>query len=330
VVTYIESNAEVHQELENDFRKYWKYRKSLQRTTFLKHKTPLQARPIVNPASNSAPNDFFEIHPEKIADSLHGLMELFLSDGWYRVDENFKNFYMTLLATHVSRRCRAGLLTDRTVYSQLSNTIKLDAQFSSPIVRGHFTSDSEASSLNHLAQGVLVSLALEGIQIHSNTPVEQILKFRERHNSELGRFRRKIAELAEIISSTESDSLEAFLQCIQDTYINEVSPEVSSLKEELNHTGIKWRIGELLTLVLPVVASPFLNSIGVPLPVSSGVSAGGVATAFIAKYNIEKYKLLKENSFSYLLKSRKEFHYKGIHRDSTKLRIPPPLLNITL
>ncbi len=281
---------------------------------------------IPSSKGNLFPGDnFFEIHPEKVADSLHDLMRPFLNDGWYRVDENFKNFYMTLLATHVSRTCRAGLLTDRTVNSQLSNAVKLDAQFSHSIVREHLTNDSERTGIKNLAEGALVSLALEGIRINPNTPVEQILKFREKYNSGLGRFRRRIADLSEIISSTESDSFEAYLQSIRDTYLNEISPEVSSLKEELNQSGINGRIGDLLTIVIPVSAAPLLNYLGIS-PILSLLSTASLSVvAYAMKYNAEKAKILRENSFSYLLRSKKVFYYKSIRGDNAGLQIPRPL-----
>ncbi len=322
---YVEPDEGVTQELKSDLRKYLKSRQAMR---LLQRKNYIKPVTIANPSSkgNLFPGDnFFEIHPEKVADSLHDLMRPFLNDGWYRVDENFKNFYMTLLATHVSRTCRAGLLTDRTVNSQLSNAVKLDAQFSHSIVREHLTNDSERTGIKNLAEGALVSLALEGIRINPNTPVEQILKFREKYNSGLGRFRRRIADLSEIISSTESDSFEAYLQSIRDTYLNEISPEVSSLKEELNQSGINGRIGDLLTIVIPVSAAPLLNYLGIS-PILSLLSTASLSVvAYAMKYNAEKAKILRENSFSYLLRSKKVFYYKSIRGDNAGLQIPRPL-----
>ncbi len=322
---YVEADEGATQELKNDLKKYMKSRQGMR---LLQRKNNVKPVTIANPSSkgNLFPgDDFFEIHPEKVADSLHDLMRPFLKDGWYRVDENFKNFYMTLLATHVSRTCRAGLLTDRTFNSQLSNAVKLDAQFSHPIVREYLTNDSERTAIKSLAQGALVSLALEGIQINPNTPVEQILKFREKYNSGLGRFRHRIAELSEVISSTESASFEAFLQSIRDTYLNKICPEVSSLKEELNQSGIKWKIGDLLTVVIPVSAAPLLNYMGISPLLSLLSTAGLSVVAFAMKYNAEKAKILRENSFSYLLRSKKMFYHKRMHGDSAGMQIPCPL-----
>jgi len=100
---------------------------------------------------------------------------------------------------------------------------------------------------------------------------------------------------------------------------------VSSLKEELNQSGINGRIGDLLTIVIPVSAAPLLNYLGIS-PILSLLSTASLSVvAYAMKYNAEKAKILRENSFSYLLRSKKVFYYKSIRGDNAGLQIPRPL-----
>ena len=80
---------------------------------------------------------------------------------------------------------------------------------------------------------------LEGIQIDPETSVKEIVKFREKHKDELGRFRTEIAELNKATSSEMP--LEAFYQRLEDINTNQVQPAINSLKKALKiDSKIKW------------------------------------------------------------------------------------------
>ena len=83
-----------------------------------------------------------------------------------------------------------------------------------------------------LAQGLLVELMMEKISIAPETPIDQIIQYREKHSSELGRFRTLVGKLT---SDLPDDApLEAMQQHVSDLYLNEVAPSVDDLKKKLN------------------------------------------------------------------------------------------------
>jgi hypothetical protein len=258
--------------------------------------------------------ELVEIHPDKLPYEIrYRLQHAFNAErrDWISVDVRFANFYMTLLATRLSEKIGAGLLSDTSANNKLANAVKLDAKLSIPRRRYGYEYDEYMHYKEmplSLAQGALANLIFERIQIDHETPVKKRLEFRKDHADELRRFRTKIAELTKAISSNQP--LDALRQQVEDIYINEVKPAISSLKEGLSDSKIKWVTENFLKVSFFSTSSTSvpLALLGWTVPYALLVGIGVSLTASAILYNREKAERLRQNPFSYLLAAEKEFH----------------------
>jgi hypothetical protein len=252
------------------------------------------------------------LHSDKLADEISFRMSQKIfspkSGKWLMVDPRFADFYMTLLATHLSGKIGAGLLTDSATNNKLATTVRLNAN---PVTLAYLRRDSR-DILNRimrrsLAQGMLADLILERINIPRDTPIRKILKFRSQYQNELGRFRTKIDKLTNAISTNQP--LEAIRQNIEDIYINEVKPALSSLKEGLKDCEIKWATKDILKIACVSTGSTAipLLLLGLAVPQALLAQAGVSLTLSAILYNRKKAKLLRENPYSYLLAVKEKF-----------------------
>ncbi|WP_306590544.1 DUF6236 family protein [Geothrix sp. 21YS21S-4] len=261
-----------------------------------------------------------DIHSEKLPYEIrHMLRDLTESSNrggdWLRVDERLANFYMTLLATRLSERVGARLVTSLAAADRLAVRARLDAQLNGAIPwgvhsHGRHRREYEAfgprhSMPRHLAPGMLANLAIERIGVAPDTPIDRLIEFRERHRDELAQFRTKIEQLA---TSVEQDlPVEALGQHIMDLYTGEVVPAISNLRAALGGRKIKWLSGGLQQVTfLSASSSTMLVMAGLtgPKALLAGVGISLVATGVI--YNADKQESLRNNPFTYLLSIDRE------------------------
>ncbi len=224
---------------------------------------------------------------------------------WVSVDIRFANFYMTLLAARLSERIGAGLLTNIAASNKLATAVRLDAHLPS-LRRRAYGYMLERDLPVSLAQGVLTDLIFEKIQIAPDTSVKKILNFRNDHADELGRFRTKIAELTQVISSNQP--IERLHQQVTDIYLNEVQPAIQSLKDGLTGKRIKWASENFLKIAFFSTTSVPLALLGLSVPYALLAGAGISLTASAILYNREKTDDLKQNPFAFVLTAEKAFH----------------------
>lgn len=240
--------------------------------------------------------ELVRIHPDKLPHEIKSRITSRFEGAWMHVDSRFADFYMTLLASRLSEKIGGGLLTDNAMYNKLATAARLDANLS-------------LRNIPHLlTQGTLADLILERVTIDPNTPVEKILDFRKEYSNELGRFRTKIDELTNTVSSDQSS--DALRQKIKDIHINEVQPAIASLKEGLNDVKIKWATDNLLKVSFfsESATSIPLALLGLSVPQALFAGIGVSLTASTILYNHEKAKTLRENPFSYVLAAESTFN----------------------
>jgi hypothetical protein len=151
-----------------------------------------------------------------------------------------------------------------------------------------------------LAPALLADLTLQRIAVNPNTPVENILRFREEHKGELGRFRTKVADLTKSIDGELP--LAALQQRVSDIYSNEVGPAIDELKDSLSSSKIKWAMESFLkTSMLSVPTGGAMVAFGLSMPYALLAGAGISLTVSAVLYNFEKQQEMRRNPFSYLL-----------------------------
>jgi len=151
-----------------------------------------------------------------------------------------------------------------------------------------------------LAPALLADLTLQRISVNPETSVDSILRFREDHRSELGRFRTKIADLTRSIE--EDLPLAALQQEVADIHSNEVMPAIDELKDCLRSSKKKWAVESFLkTSMLSVSGGGVMVALGLAIPHALLACAGVSLTVSAVLYNCERRQEIRKNPFSYLL-----------------------------
>jgi len=274
--------------------------------------------PRANIHTNKIPislQELSRIHPDKLPNIIRRKIDnpnlLDNRDGeWFYVDYRFADYYMTLLATHLSDRIGAGLLTDTSANNTLAVSAKLDSNLSGVIAerqqQENVANGYRSIVPSTLAQGMLVNLIIEKINIAPNTSIPKLLKFREDNVLALGRFRSEIGTLTQAISSDLP--AEHLQQAISDIYINNVSPAIGALKEGLSALGIKWFVDDYINIVfLDTSITSMMYILGLSVPQALLAGAGISLTSSVIRYNLEKRQTLRNNPFTYVMAAKRAF-----------------------
>ena len=256
------------------------------------------------------------IHPSKLPHEIrHMLRRNFTqspqgNDERVTVSEGFANFYMTLLASRLSERVGASLLTPLPAADKLALMARFDAQLDGLIPwdwddrpmrwREYDAVGPRRRMPRVLAPGLLASLAIDRIGIAPDTPVDSLIEFREQHRNELAAFRAKVEQLA---TAVEDDlPIEALRQRITDIHANEVVPAFAVLKAALEGRRIRWMADGLLKIsFLSAGSSTILMVAGLTVPAALLASAGISLIATGIMYNADKRESLRANPYTYLL-----------------------------
>lgn len=268
---------------------------------------------------------FADIHPEKlpyrVRDELRHLFRDSNRDGsWLTVDTGFADYYMTLLASKLSERTGASLVTDNSMANDLAVAIHLDAPLGQRAgqtigeewhVRRHRHRDYAAYGSRRrypaaVAEGLLANLAISKINIAEQTPIQDLIDFKRKYSDEFGRFHKAVHDLC---SGIEGDvPVEALQERISTIYRNELEPSLNSLKAALDGKKIKWKAEGLMKLAFMSASSySALALAGLSTPVALLAGAGISLTAMGVLHNIEKRDRIRNDPFAYLLSAEREF-----------------------
>lgn len=268
---------------------------------------------------------FADIHPEKlpyrVRDELRHLFRDSNRDGgWLTVDGGFADFYMTLLASKLSERTGASLVTDNSMANDLAVAIHLDAPLGQKAGetlgdewhgRRHRRRDYDAFGPRRrhpsaVAEGLLANLAISKINISEQTPIQDLIDFKRKYSDEFGRFHKAIHDLC---SGIEGDiPVEALQERVGTIYRNDVEPSLNSLKAALDGKKIKWKAEGLMKLAFMSASSySALAVAGLSTPIALLAGAGISLTAMGVLHNIEKREQIRNDPFAYLLSAERDF-----------------------
>lgn len=218
--------------------------------------------------------------------------------GWVRIPVAFGEYYMTLLATHLARSEGKSLLTDVVTAGDLATKAVLG--------NPQATSGHGRQVPAGIAEGVLASLILRTVNVGPSTSVKKLLKFREKHRSELGRFRGASRRLVEGLQSNVGAN--ALSSHINTLYTDEVLPAIEDLRGRLRDSRITCGFNNLKISTL-MSASP--TALGVAL---SGTALGpfalvaGVGLSVVmgyANYSVQRRGMLRGSPFSYIISAQR-------------------------
>ncbi|MDX2181180.1 MAG: DUF6236 family protein [Bryobacteraceae bacterium] len=275
----------------------------------------LRQSDLIHPEKLPELRELVSMHPEKFPYELqHQLQRMFLGrEGeWVRVNRPFARFYMTMLATELAESHGIALLTDLPASDRLAVNVRLDSKLGIPNIRfgdphwHRYGRDwlHERLVPGSLAPALLADLTLQKIAINPDTSVDDLLRFREDHKDQLGRFRTKMAELTKSINGELT--IEALQQGVADIYANEVKPTISEIKDCLSASNIKWVLENFLkTSMLSVPAA--LQGFGLSIPHALLAGAGISLTVSAVLYNLQRREDLRKNPYSYLMEAEAHF-----------------------
>ncbi len=251
-------------------------------------------------------DEFFRIHPDKLAVEIQEFMMGNFEEGNFKFDSRFAAFYMTLLANKLCENRGVSLIAADSSCSNLSDTYKLGNKDSSKMLEYYFKHPGQKTQGPALAEGLLTNLIIDNIQLKNNNSFDDILNFKEKHKSNLGLFRSTMGELVANVSIEKP--FNAILQEIEDIYKNKFLPSYDALKNDLSNSKIQWVANNFMKVSFfstPATAIPsVLLHATIPHALIAGAGISLVTSLIL--YNQERKSLINKSPYSYLMKIRND------------------------
>jgi len=248
------------------------------------------------------------LHPEKMAweikNQLQKSAQGFDDDGFYYLDNEFAFVYMVALANKLCEDRKLGMVTDKIPCFDIGNTIRFGNQTTiMPVDRFRNRRPRE----HQFEQGLLLNYIITGLSISPDASLPDIVAFKEKHSTELVRFRAELAKLTQGFSSDKP--LEVLQIEISDLYKNDFIPAFDDLKAALKGSRIKWFADNFLKVSIMSAGATAVPKALFGMPVEQAIFAvAGVSVISSAiSYNVDKKKALRESPYSYLLSIKREW-----------------------
>jgi len=160
---------------------------------------------------------------------------------------------------------------------------------------------------SNYASGLLANLVLDDILISPDTPITDVVRFRNRHRDEIARFRNEINKLANEGDNQDNLPPDALLQKIQALYDDGIKPAVNDLKSSLRAQRISGAQGGLSAILFcsPVFSAMQSPQLDLGLAISLGIGATLVTN--VISYRLNRKEALRQNPYSYLVKVAQRF-----------------------
>jgi len=164
---------------------------------------------------------------------------------------------------------------------------------------------------------LIATVALEGISVSSDTPIEKVILFKKRHQAELGAFRSALDTLAKSLQE-DYPSQAALEQVIVDIYRNSVQPAVATLERSMGALAIQAKL-DMVSVATFSAPATLLATLPTTSSKELAILAGGSIALIVqaAKSRAAKHEQLRTNPYSYLLSIRNEFARRRFVRGSS-------------
>lgn len=239
------------------------------------------------------------IHHNKLVERVlrelrHRGMHLESHGRWVRLPGWFARYYMTLLATKLSRATGRSMLTDDVAAEPLANRA----------VRGDVTRQAPAE----IAQGILATLVLQTVHIAADTPAKKLLQFKEKYADELGLLR---SALRELVKPVKGKAEVALLQKhLATVYSDQVLPSINNLRGRLRDNRISCGYNNLRASTLLSVSPTALGTALAVCGLGPFALFGGAALSVLltyGNYRLQQRDLLRSSPYSYVLRAEEQF-----------------------
>lgn len=229
------------------------------------------------------------LHPQKLSEKVRQALfstDAVDADGFLRVTDGFGSAYMSRLAA---------------VIGEADGTLPVtDDQSSHDVVVDRYVEESRAPSLRE-AESKLAKLSIQAVQIHPDTPLRDVVSFREKHRDELERYRRAIRKLAR--ETAAIGDRKQFEQELGRIVNDEIQPALGELKAKIAEHHLGFGLG-----VFDVVQACLFGMVGSSVGgLKWGCAGAAVSLAItIGKSRGEIRGVRREHPYSYLLSATRD------------------------
>jgi glutathione S-transferase len=139
-------------------------------------------------------------------------------------------------------------------------------------------------------EGALIGVAVDAFLVRADTPVDQVVAFRDKNKAAIQRFRAAMTDLATALRQPEI-APEAALAAARDIYRNRIEADLGVLEDRLSESRIKFfaksLFGAAALAMTPMVAPA----------VADAAARFGAQTI---NYRFSRERLLQEHPYAYL------------------------------
>lgn len=206
-------------------------------------------------------------------------------------DREFAYIYMIALANKLCEDHSLGMVTDNIPCFDMGNTVKRGSQ---TIIQPEDCFRHRHPRDHQLEQGLLLNFIMKGLSISPDTPLDNIIFFKNHHRDELGRFKTHLSKLTQNFDGNKP--IDVIQQEIYDLYNNEFIPAFNDFKAALTSSRIKWFTETFLKVSLLSTSATGLPMalLGMPLEQALFTGMGVSVIASTVSYNIDKKRFLRE------------------------------------
>ena len=269
-------------------------RRSFKRPNHIRHDEDWNDRITCEIRSDMMREEYGEfcISIEKFGQGLRDVVREYVNDDGYVIASRpFMNFYMTGLANNLCHRGRLALLTDITYTSELSESMMKNIP-------------NQKIGEDMMKQGVMYKYILQGIKVDPDTPIDKIIRFREKYQNEIRSFRMQVSDLVNTQNMEGLTAGEITTQVAR-LYKMGVLPALYNIEKAMDGRKIKW-IADSSTNIAVSVASSLMTK-GAMLPLSLWVQEGLKLVCRSFDYFTGREDVLMEKPFSLLYRINRQF-----------------------
>ena len=241
----------------------------------------------------------FYLHHEKLPFEVQELVaDKIGRDGWARVSDNFADFYMALLANRIASQRSLELLTPSSPLSDFAANFNAETY--------HQTYSLACSRNEALGRSMLTKMVIDGITIDPLTSIDDLRIFKERHQTELHKFREGFDEISKMELPPDI-TIEGLEQRARDIYETKFLGAYRDLQESLKGFGIHFLVGGMGTIAFSDVSTCFSKLLnGLEDPVQLTIGAGALL-AYKGYHTIrENHEIKRKHKLSYMIAIERE------------------------
>jgi uncharacterized protein DUF6236 len=241
------------------------------------------------------------------------------ANAW-RSSNRMVSLFFTILATHVAEKKGLATVTDKPGLKPLADSIRHGWPASTPVTLEDASIPLPSrhpgtSPRKGIGEALLADYMVSALNIAPDTPAKTVIKFREQHRDELGRFRAALRELSTKLND-EYPSTEALQEAVRTLHQDEVQPAIGELRAAAKSTGVTNWLGtlEFTSFTLPVGVIGAVGVLGLANPIGIAVLLAGAGLSLTAqhvKYRLSKRSDLTKNPYSYIMSIERDLGRSG-------------------